>query len=314
MLRPDDVPLASAHPKAIRGLEHLLSNLDTCSVIRAPLTKCVPLPSPGTGSLSLVGAFERLAKRENVTPAFPTSHSASNYHSIRVAFSHRDNYFNPTAGWSIRAPCYILPVREPVERLRSGFNLHHEQSQVRLIENGAVCKHETPQWPDAVIFGGVCVRSLSAWLQLMRNASAPAHAKAARVFNESVSSPRWTASRRNVAETQNVFLVPQVDYLKGLNCTRHSIHMLRTRHLFEDFRALLRRADPQLHAADADADAVATALMPVAHNRSQETSSFRSLAHTFCDRQAGAMKWLEHGHGFHKCMEHWMAAERAPRL
>jgi hypothetical protein len=134
-----------------------------CRRPRSNLTHCIPLASPGTGSLSLVTALERLVIDAQVNgsttrPIVPMGH----YHSLRIAPSHRaSGHFGPE-GWYIDAPCYLLSVREPAARLQSGFTLHHEKTQARLVEY--VSNHNIGNpcgLNDRVNFASSCARSLS---------------------------------------------------------------------------------------------------------------------------------------------------------
>jgi hypothetical protein len=110
-----------------RGLPGLLDALrHGCEEPKAAMSACVALAIPGAGSQSLYEGAARVAETEGVEGATP-----GHYHSLRMAplvwppgRAHRMGplEFAPSRpNWPIRAPCYLLSVREPAERLRSAW-------------------------------------------------------------------------------------------------------------------------------------------------------------------------------------------------
>jgi hypothetical protein len=63
--------------------------------------------------------------------------------------------------------------------------------------------------------------------------------KMRKVYARSVTRASYLRNRVDIERSESLFLVPQLDYLRHLDCDRHSVHLLRTHHLDEDFRSLV---------------------------------------------------------------------------
>ena len=170
------------------------------------------------------------------------------------------------------AKCFIATIRDPAERLESGF---------RFDANNSV----SPANSLSLAFG-----SLSAFLHALRNDSSPLHARARLIYERSVVNPSegfqrtistsptcWAAGQalrtaRPHASASCIgsnFLVPQVDYLRGADCARLELHLLCTPRLSEEWSALRQAFDT---------DAPATPLQAHrssyhGHHRSQQYSA-----------------------------------------
>lgn len=206
----------------------LLHHVRRCELHRPDvhaLSECANLAVAGTGSETLSHLITAAAS--------PHAHHA---HVKRI----RDF---PTTR------CFLTTLRDPAERLESGYrfeSVHDEFSKTNLHNS---------------LSGGF--PTLGAFVHALRNASAPLHARALLLYQRSVVHPaedfqrsmatlpncwRFTsgAASRVVQKrpsdkcTGSNFLVPQVDYLVGADCTRAELHLLCTHDLQAGWHQLQR--------------------------------------------------------------------------
>ena len=85
------------------------------------------------------------------------------------------------------------------------------------------------------------VRLLLRWLRVLRNDTDAQHVVARRVYVRSVAWPLYFKSTEMRPGVYDLMLVPQTDYLKGLDCRVHTLHLLRTARLDDDWRSLIQR-------------------------------------------------------------------------
>ena len=88
------------------------------------------------------------------------------------------------------------------------------------------------------------VRLLLRWLRVLRNDTDAQHVVARRVYVRSVAWPLYFKSTEMRPGLYDLMLVPQTDYLKGLDCRVHTLHLLRTARLNDDWRSLIQRLSP----------------------------------------------------------------------
>lgn len=249
-----------------------------CGRPRGPLSLCAPLANPGAASKTLYDAFHKVREHDGTPSAQIVP---GHLHSLRIGPASK--HFVPhSAGWVIGAQCYALTVRDPVDRLRSAFNFYFQVTRRHIVEHVAFPGHTRSPPPCGrrnqdvnwtAFFGGVCVRSLGDWLRALRDESDPRHARARISYVHSVQRlPNWLPNRVNVpsAEDQDLFLLPQVDWVRGLDCRAQSLHLLRTESLTADMERLVNA-----YRLPCDADDAAKAA-PVGHKQLTRLQSLES--------------------------------------
>ena len=128
--------------------------------------------------------------------------------------------------------CFILSLRDPVARLSSQFSFEHKHG---------------PNWGhDMHAFSKVRrTRSPSELVTALRSSTHKSHAVARALFNGSLASnKRWGRKKRNALQTGSCGLIPQVDYLLGLeDLDDVELHVVCTHRFDADWADLLHRFD-----------------------------------------------------------------------
>ncbi len=129
-------------------------------------------------------------------------------------------------------PCALMTVRDPYERLRSGFR--YDTAHKRDVHHTALISHHSRR------------RTLHELLDAFRNVTAPEHAMVMSMYNHSVTSPTCRSDedqciRKRTPETpMNPFLHSQSAYLlDDSNGSMPSIHFLCTNNYASSWRKLL---------------------------------------------------------------------------
>ena len=203
------LPRLRAKPPQVSGLE----GLQACGLL---------LPA-GTGGTSLATGLGNLTHRSEAS-----WYIGGHHQKHLVTFRHVR---------LTKRPCAVMTVRDPYERLRSGFrydtaHLHRSTGQ----RSGLISNFQKR-------------RTLHELLDAFRNASAPGHATARSMYNHSVLHPTCNSDkdrcvRKRTPETpQNTFLWSQSAYLLDLiddsNGSVPSIHFLCTKNYAASWRRLL---------------------------------------------------------------------------
>lgn len=171
--------------------------------INLTLASCQNLAPAGTGTKSLIRALEEV-----------TSRRWKHYHWMRLVPEHP-------------APCVIMTVRDPAQRLESAFRYELNSSN----------KHASRH--SLFTLRGVA-SSVREFVEAVRNESHPRHGKALALYRRSVFLPglfngNWEPS---FLQHEN-FLVSTVNYLRGLDCRRTELHLICTNRFDAHWRALL---------------------------------------------------------------------------
>ena len=129
-------------------------------------------------------------------------------------------------------PCALMTVRDPYERLRSGFR--YDTAHKRDVHHTALISHHTRR------------RTLHELLDAFRNVTAPEHAMVMSMYNHSVTSPTCRSDedqcirKRTPESPMNPFLHSQSTYLlDDFNGSMPTIHFLCTNNYVASWRALL---------------------------------------------------------------------------
>eukprot|EP00966_Prymnesium_polylepis_P148260 3424971-Prymnesium_polylepis.1 len=182
------------------------ARMQVCAQRRAEVTlnECQNLAPAGTGTKSLKKALENATARK-----------WKHFHWMRLVPS------KP-------APCAIMTLRDPVERLESAFRYELNSSN----------KHASAHSPFTM--RGVAP-SLREFVEAIRNHSHPRHKAALSLYRRSAYLPgaflgEWTSS----SQLLDNFLVSTINYLRGLDCQKTEVHFVCTNRFDTQWRSLLR--------------------------------------------------------------------------
>ena len=188
------------------------------TLLQPPLHLCSNLAPAGAGSQSITDALAALQTAVLGRGSPSTHHN----HFIRYPDLVRLNKGQPP-------PCVVVPIRDPVDRLASGIRF-----DVKTCRAGK-CPMHTPlhQLTDG--------QPLSALPARIFNSSSRGHAVAMTALRVSKNNPRRLNGRFSVpAHPGNLFLINQLDYLRGLDCSATQLYYVCTERLSADWSALLR--------------------------------------------------------------------------
>ena len=201
------LPRLRAKPPRIPGLE----GLQACGLL---------LPA-GTGCTSLAISLGNLTHRSEESWYIGGLHQKHlvTFRQVRLT----------------KRPCAMMTVRDPYERLRSGFR-YDTAHKYRLHYEGLISNHQKR-------------RTLHELLDAFRDASKPGHATVRSMYNHSVLHPKCNSDKdqcvrkQSPAKPQNTFLYPQSAYLLDLiddpNASVPSVHFLCTNTYASSWRGLL---------------------------------------------------------------------------
>jgi len=170
-------------------------------------------------------------------------------------------------------PCAVMTVRDPYERLRSGFR--YDAAHMHQVDYATLVSNYQKR------------RTLHELLDAFRDPSAPGHATARSMYNHSVLHPMCNSDgdqcvrKRSLEKPMNVFLWSQSAYLlDNAGASTPSVHFVCTNTFASSWRGLLSEfgvesSVPAAHALsgrratssalpydDADAQFVRTCLFP----------------------------------------------------
>ena len=181
---------------------------------KANISRCVNLAPAGTGTGSL---YEQLS---TTAPGGPWHHM-------------HENRIRDLQGRS--RDCFILTVRDPAARLESAFR--HELSNKRPVLGmsslyGQAYRELSGRHEDVLSREP---RSITHFIDALRDTTNPYHANVMRYYLSSVS---WPAHFNSGV---NAFLISQLDYLRDLNPQKHSLIFICTEHFQTDWQRLADR-------------------------------------------------------------------------
>lgn len=184
---------------------------DKCRFRRnIPLKACTPLAVAGAGSLTLNLALEKAIGK--IQP---------HDHNLRMEGQH--------------SSCYILTLRDPASRFESGWRSGqlHQDHGLDSVDFGTVKGGTNP------------VRSMSDWVMIFQKASHPGFASAMRNYWTSVAHPISFTRGLGIKALGRLggsdFLVSQLDFFRGLNCSRMEVHVICLENFDQEWPLLLQR-------------------------------------------------------------------------
>ena len=202
------------------------------------LEHCVNLAPAGTGSNALFVSLlllRHLMRGHAATkvPGDPTYVTTSREIKDDGGGLHHD-HFKTVQNLRRNYSCFFITVRDPVERIESGFRYEMLQKRVH---------HSRTGWHPLSQFHGI-----DAWLSALRNESDPHHRRAHDMVG-------YSQRKVNSNSPGSHFLMPQLAYLHGLACARgHQLHVVCTNSLLDDLDALALRfgGEAVLHGMQAE--------------------------------------------------------------
>mmetsp|Transcript_3441 Transcript_3441/g.9211 ORF Transcript_3441/g.9211 Transcript_3441/m.9211 type:complete len:348 (+) Transcript_3441:27-1070(+) len=265
-------PLA-AH--AVRRLPDLsATQLEGCRRSKGlPLSSCLLLSNPASGSSSLANAFRYEPALQNISfpyagrtllrgRVFP---SASGNNGFDLMHTHALGVDEIQAYLRYKrlpeARCFVLPLRDPATRLMSGFRdsyVHAERMTVALGVRKNRTAHELierlrrfrefPQRPLTYHLGtdgkhGECmaagpdasnrVRSRLSGMSMRTQENVSA---AGFLYAHSAGRPRWLYNWHYPGPVNgSMFLTSQLHYLRGVDCTTSEVHFVCQERFNEDW-------------------------------------------------------------------------------
>ena len=193
---------ANGNPPRVSGLD----GLQACGLL---------LPA-GTGGTSLATGLGNLTNRSEASWYIGGQKHSVTLRHVRLT----------------ERPCAVMTVRDPYERLRSGFR-YDTAHKGRVHYSTLISRYQTR-------------RTLRELLDAFRNASAPGHATARSMYNHSVLHPKCKSDgdqcvqKRTPATPMNPFLWSQSAYLlDDAGASVPSVHFLCTNNYAASWRKLL---------------------------------------------------------------------------
>ena len=121
-------------------------------------------------------------------------------------------------------PCYVMSLRDPATRLES----------VVRYARASFTRKLAGIWPTT-----------QSYLDALRNPVATTHRLALGYLNRSIATPRYVYRKYQLVRGING-LTAQLDYFRGLDCSRDEIHFVCQERFESDWHELLRkfRLDP----------------------------------------------------------------------
>ena len=181
----------------------------------AGLQACGLLLPPGTGTTSLATSLGNLTNRSEESWYLGQKHSVT-FRQVRLT----------------ERPCAVMTVRDPYERLRSGFR--YDKAHMHHVDYATLTSSYQSR------------RTLRELLHAFRNSSAPGHATVRRMYNHSVIHPACNSEadrcvrKRSLEKPMNPFLWSQSAYLlDDPGVPVPSIHFLCTNNYVASWQDLL---------------------------------------------------------------------------
>ena len=177
------------------------------------LAACANLAPAGTASTTI---FEMLLAAG--------SRLAHHRHSIRARHLQRQNN-------GVAPPCLVMSLRDPAQRLRSGFAWEFQAHSLRE------CRRMTVDFVCPMLRLAV---NASDFVRAFVSPEHPAHSSVVDMHRRSITRPRqvkWGDVDAVVGGSN--FLIAQSDYLRSISCASSSVHYVCAENLVADWRKLL---------------------------------------------------------------------------
>ncbi len=253
-----------------------------------PLSSCLHLSNPATGSTSLSDAFRTEPSLRNVTlggrsgPSVLRSdlfRSQTGTHGFDLMHSHAFGVAELQSYLAYKrlpaARCFVMSLRDPAARLMSGFRDSYVHAERMSVALGARKNRTASQLVERL-------RNLFDYPQrplphevAHRNASAVAY-----LYHHSAGQARWLYNWHYPGPIDgSMFLTSQLGYLRGVDCAADEVHFICQERFDEDWRALFAAKQPG-HAGDA----IAQPRQWHSHRRNDNAS--RSAMQRFAQRRA----------------------------
>ena len=244
--------LRAAHEGAALSFPRL-DHLAKCQRHRAGrhLSSCVHLSNPATGSASLTAAFQyepllAQAAHQRLQYAaydrFGRKYLENSSHALNAAVMRSWLQRRRPKRWRGRPPsCFVVTVRDPAERLMSAFResyMMYERLAMSLHTNR---KNRTKATASLLVER--LRHAFSAGAPPASRQSPPTNTPAS-LYLASAMQPDWHGRIANYPGPTNgsLFLVSQLWYLVGVNCTDDSeteLHVICTERFDADWRHFL---------------------------------------------------------------------------
>lgn len=196
------LPRLRAKPPQVSGLE----GLQACGLL---------LPA-GTGGTSLATGLGNLTNRSEASWYIGNQKHTVTFRHMRLT----------------KRPCAVMTVRDPYERLRSGFR--YDTAHMRQVDYATLTSNYQKR------------RTLHELLNAFRDPSAPGHATVRSMYNHSVLHPMCNSvkdqcvRKRTAEKPWNIFMWSQSAYLlDDSNASVPSVHFLCTNAYASSWRGLL---------------------------------------------------------------------------
>ena len=204
---------ASIHAREAQQLWHVVSHVlreQDCQHAQRNvlLSQCLNLAPAGTGTQSLLGALSTIS---------------SNAARLDVAHSGRISETR-------HAPCYVMTLRDPATRMSSAYRYAQQMRTVlRPPPQPTARQRAVPAKPSLFISGFPSA--------MQRNDSL-----AAAYYSRAATGASGTAYTNLISQYGAVanFFISQAEYLRGLDCSRASVHFVCTDDFDADWTALHR--------------------------------------------------------------------------
>ena len=224
-----------------------VAQLSACRVHRTrALSQCVPISNPATGSASLTAAFEsipELAAGQRFRLQFPAMDSrmrvtkANSSHALNVGGMQTWLQRRRPKHWRRPAQCIVMTVRDPAERFESAFRDSYMRRERLVMSIPSTRRNRTK------VTAALLVQHMRQALNEEESGRAPQGTAngPARLYASSAAQPDWHNRLTNYPGPTNgsLFLISQLWYLQGLNCTETELHLVCTERFESDWRRFL---------------------------------------------------------------------------
>ena len=211
------------------GERPVIDRLDDCTRHRpsTPIEQCVNLAVAGTGSSSLLAKMTTMLEARTGRSRNEANLSRSQGRNLTAMNGSREFPFwlHHDHSWTVAAitrefgtkPCFVMTLRDPLERLSSGFRYEAMYVDPNKWGRGGKPRLTQPQ------FGG-----LGRFVALVRNGSRLA-TRFVRQSKNKISGPT----------DGSYFMKTYESYLRGVRCSLSEVHFLCTPTLDHDWDSLV---------------------------------------------------------------------------
>ena len=223
-------------------------DLASCRRHRAgtPLSSCIHINNPATGSTSLSYAFRNEPALRNVTFSNGESRARTELFiatrgttGLNMMHSHAMNV-GAYQHWLRRrrlppASCFVMSLRDPAARLQSAFHASYTHGERLLGTLGPGPKQNR----SAALMMDKLRRAL-AYPEWQLPSGLGEGSGTAYLYAYSAGRPAWLGDWHYPGPINgSVFLTSQLGYLRGLDCDASEVHFVCTETFDDDWRGLL---------------------------------------------------------------------------